>query len=49
MDGLKSIIRKKDDHFVLTQDASGLQVPDTIQGIIAARLDRLEESLNKDY
>jgi tetratricopeptide (TPR) repeat protein len=40
-------IRKKDDHFILVQNASGIQVPDTIQGIIAARLDRLEESLKK--
>ncbi|RPH48788.1 MAG: guanylate cyclase [Desulfobacteraceae bacterium] len=40
-------IRKKDDHFILAQDACGLQVPDTIQGIIAARMDRLEESLKR--
>jgi class 3 adenylate cyclase/tetratricopeptide (TPR) repeat protein len=40
-------ICKKDDHFILAQNASGLQVPDTVQGIIAARLDRLEESLKK--
>jgi class 3 adenylate cyclase/tetratricopeptide (TPR) repeat protein len=40
-------IQKKDDRFVLTKDVSTNQVPDTIQGIIAARMDRLEESLKR--
>ena len=40
-------IRKKEDRFILTQEVSRLQVPDTIQGIIAARMDRLEESLKR--
>ena len=40
-------IQKKDDRFILAQDVSRLQVPDTIQGIIAARMDRLEESLKR--
>lgn len=40
-------IQKKNDQFVLTRDISSDQVPDTIQGIIAARMDRLEESLKK--
>ena len=40
-------IQKKDDKFVLTRDVSTDQVPDTIQGIIAARMDRLEESLKR--
>ena len=40
-------IQKKDDQFVLTRDISSDQVPDTIQGIIAARMDRLEESLKR--
>ncbi|MGO9569407.1 MAG: adenylate/guanylate cyclase domain-containing protein [Desulfomonilaceae bacterium] len=40
-------IQKKDDHFVLTRDVPSVQVPDTIQGIIAARMDRLEESLKR--
>ena len=40
-------IQKKDDQFVLTRDVSSVQVPDTIQGIIAARMDRLEESLKR--
>ena len=40
-------IQKKKDRFILIQDVSRLQVPDTIQGIIAARMDRLEESLKR--
>jgi class 3 adenylate cyclase/tetratricopeptide (TPR) repeat protein len=40
-------IQKKDDCFVLTRSISSDQVPDTIQGIIAARMDRLEESLKR--
>lgn len=40
-------IQKKDDRFVLARDVSSDQVPDTIQGIIAARMDRLEESLKR--
>ena len=31
----------------LAHDITGIQVPDTIQGIIAARMDRLEESLKR--
>lgn len=40
-------IQKKNDHFVLARDVSADQVPETIQGIIAARMDRLEESLKR--
>jgi class 3 adenylate cyclase/tetratricopeptide (TPR) repeat protein len=40
-------IQKKNDQFILTRDVSSVQVPDTIQGIIAARMDRLEESLKR--
>jgi len=40
-------IQIKDNHYFLTQTPSDLQVPDTIQGIIAARIDRLEENLKK--
>lgn len=40
-------IQKKGDRFILARDVSRLQVPDTVQGIIAARMDRLEESLKK--
>ena len=38
-------IEKKGDRYVLRRDISEIHVPDTIQGIIAARLDRLEENL----
>jgi class 3 adenylate cyclase len=40
-------IGKKDHQYVLTRKASDIQVPDTIQGIIAARMDRLEENLKR--
>jgi class 3 adenylate cyclase len=40
-------IQKKEDRFILAQDVSRIQVPDTIQGIITARMDRLEESLKR--
>ncbi len=40
-------IHRKDDHYVLARKPSEIQVPDTIQGIIAARMDRLEESLKR--
>jgi class 3 adenylate cyclase len=40
-------IERKDKQYVLTRTSSDLQVPDTIQGIIAARLDRLEENLKR--
>ncbi|MGO9567682.1 MAG: adenylate/guanylate cyclase domain-containing protein, partial [Desulfomonilaceae bacterium] len=44
---LNGSIQKKNDQFVLARDVSADQVPDTIQGIIAARMDRLEESLKR--
>ena len=40
-------IRKKDQQYVLNRKASEIQVPDTIQGIIAARIDRVEENLKR--
>ena len=40
-------IEKKKDHYVLSKKLSDIQVPDTIQGIIAARIDRLDESLKR--
>lgn len=40
-------IEKQDDRFVLSRKLSDIQVPDTIQGIIAARMDRLEENLKR--
>ena len=40
-------IQKKDHEYVLSTKASDVQVPDTIQGIIAARMDRLEDNLKR--
>jgi len=40
-------IQKKDDHFVLARKPSEIEVPDTIQGIIAARMDRIEDNLKR--
>jgi class 3 adenylate cyclase/tetratricopeptide (TPR) repeat protein len=40
-------IQKKDNHYLLSRKPSDIQIPDTIQGIIAARMDRLEESLKR--
>lgn len=40
-------IEKRDNRFVLSRKMDDIQVPDTIQGIIAARLDRLEENLKR--
>jgi class 3 adenylate cyclase/tetratricopeptide (TPR) repeat protein len=38
-------IQKKDHQYVITKEPSEIEVPDTIQGIIAARIDRIEENL----
>jgi tetratricopeptide (TPR) repeat protein len=40
-------IERKNERYVLSVKASAIEVPDTIQGIIAARLDRLEENLKR--
>ncbi len=40
-------IRRDDNQYVLIGKASDVQVPDTLQGIIAARIDRVEEDLKK--
>ena len=40
-------IQMKDKQYVLARAPSDLQVPDTIQGILAARMDRLEESVKR--
>ena len=40
-------IQKKDHQYVLSIKASDIQVPDTIQGIITARMDRLEDNLKR--
>ena len=37
-------IEKHDDQCVLARKVSEIQVPDTVQGIIAARIDRIEEN-----
>ncbi|MFX0203220.1 MAG: guanylate cyclase, partial [Candidatus Hodarchaeota archaeon] len=40
-------IQRRNHEYVLNRKASDIQVPDTIQGIIAARLDRLEDNLKR--
>ena len=40
-------IQMKDHQYVLSRKASEIDVPDTIQGIIASRIDRLEENLKR--
>jgi predicted ATPase len=40
-------IEKKDNQYVLRQEVSEIEVPDTIQGIIASRMDRLEDNLKR--
>jgi len=40
-------IERKDEKYILSGKASDIQVPDTIQGIIAARMDRLEDNLKR--
>jgi len=40
-------IQKDGRQFVLSTNATDIQVPDTIQGIIAARMDRLEDNLKR--
>jgi class 3 adenylate cyclase/tetratricopeptide (TPR) repeat protein len=40
-------IQKKDHQYVLSRRVADIQVPDTIQGIVAARMDRLEENLKR--
>jgi len=40
-------IERKNERYVLSEKASDIQVPDTIQGIIAARMDRLEDNLKR--
>jgi class 3 adenylate cyclase/tetratricopeptide (TPR) repeat protein len=43
----RGYIERKDGHYVLTVKPSDIQVPDTVQGIIAARMDRLEKDLKE--
>ncbi len=40
-------IERENNQFVLSRKISDIQVPDTIQGIIAARMDRLEDNLKR--
>jgi tetratricopeptide (TPR) repeat protein/energy-coupling factor transporter ATP-binding protein EcfA2 len=40
-------IERKNGHYVLTVKPSDIQVPETVQGIIAARMDRLEKDLKE--
>jgi class 3 adenylate cyclase len=40
-------IERKNDEYVLSRKADDIQVPNTIQGIIAARMDRLESNLKQ--
>ncbi len=40
-------IQRKGNQYVLSRKLADIQVPDTIQGIIAARIDRLDESLKR--
>jgi class 3 adenylate cyclase/tetratricopeptide (TPR) repeat protein/ribosomal protein L40E len=40
-------IQRKDHQYVLARKASEIAVPDTIQAIIAARMDRLEDNLKR--
>ncbi|MBF0474599.1 MAG: AAA family ATPase [Deltaproteobacteria bacterium] len=40
-------VRKEDNKYVLCAKSSEIHVPDTIQGIIAARIDRLEDNMKR--
>lgn len=40
-------IEKRNDQYTLNLKPSEIQVPDTIQGIIAARMDRLEDNIKR--
>jgi len=41
------VIQKQNDQYVLSRNIQDIQVPDTVQGIIAARMDRLEDNLKR--
>jgi len=40
-------IERQDNRFILARKPSEIEVPDTIQGIIAARMDRIEDNLKR--
>jgi tetratricopeptide (TPR) repeat protein len=42
-----NLIERQEDRFVLSRKISRVQVPDSIQGIIASRMDRLDENLKR--
>jgi class 3 adenylate cyclase len=41
------LIDRRDQQYVLTRGVTEIQVPETIQGIIAARIDRVEENIKR--
>jgi class 3 adenylate cyclase/tetratricopeptide (TPR) repeat protein/ribosomal protein L40E/energy-coupling factor transporter ATP-binding protein EcfA2 len=43
----RGYIERKNGYYVLTVKPSDIQVPETVQGIIAARMDRLEKDLKE--
>ena len=43
----KGAIVKKDDEYVLKEESADIEIPTTVQGIIAARLDHLEANLKR--
>jgi len=40
-------IEKQGEMYIVSKNISGIEVPDTVQGIIAARMDRLEDNLKR--
>lgn len=40
-------VQEKDGQYLVIQDISKLEVPDTVQGIIAARMDRLQDDIKR--
>ncbi len=40
-------IHRENNKYILSRETTDIQVPDTIQGIIAARMDRLEDNLKQ--
>ncbi len=40
-------IQKKDEQYFLTRKISDIQIPDSVNGIIAARMDRLQDNLKR--
>ena len=47
LQSLRVYLSKKDHQYILSGKASDIQVPDTIQGIISARMDRLDDNLKR--